>query len=254
MWLSVWHLDLHWTHHSVPMIILSIFWVWEFKYTHIYVYSAKGFLLYEIMCMLLEWVGREHRLHLVIVLQTWYSAIEAITMKTLPKAVAVVLAKDKTNAGIYRTPRMQKKYTNKWENCLKCTNGWGFPIPQKICKKWIDKQGSHAGNEGYHNGHCQSDNFSQLLISMVLATGEFLFSFFVLFSYCPCDYAIHTGQDTNGKEDESDKSCRNKSSVRFHMVECRSPIQLTVRFIFVEDQFETVEIRCVDGDGNKPRA
>ena len=30
-------------------------------------------------------------------------------MKTLPKAVAVVLARDKTNARIYCTPRMQQK-------------------------------------------------------------------------------------------------------------------------------------------------
>ena len=176
-------------------------------------------------------------------------------MKTLPEAVAVFLAKNKTNAGINCTPRMQQKDRNKWNNCLKCTNGWRFPIiPQKKFEKRIDKQGSHAGNEGNHNGHCQSDNFPQLLISMDLATRQFLFSFFVPFSYCPCDNAIHTGQDTNGNGDESDKSCRKKSSVRFHVVECRSPIQLTIRFIFVEDQFETVKIRCVDGDGDRPRA
>ena len=118
---------------------------------------------------------------------------------------------------------------------------------KKNCKKQIDKQGGHAGNEGNHNGHCQSDNFPQLLISMVLATRQFLFSFLLLFPYCPRDNAIHTGQDTNGNGDESDKSCRNKSSVRFHVVECRSPIQLTIRFIFVGDQFVTVKIRSVDG-------
>ena len=194
-------------------------------------------------------------MHLVVVLQTWYSATGAITVKTLPEAVSVVLAKNKTNARIYRTPRMQQKDRNKWNNCLKCTNGWRFPIiPQKKFEKRIDKQGSHAGNEGNHNGHCQSDNFPQLLISMVLATRQFLFSFLVLFPYFPRDNAIHTGQDTNGNGDESDKSCRKKSSVRFHVVECRSPIQLTIRFIFVEDQFETVKIRCVDGDGDRPRA
>ena len=51
------------------------------------------------------YVGAFHRLHLVV-LQTLY---KAITMKTLPKAVAVVLARDKTNARIYCTPRMQQK-------------------------------------------------------------------------------------------------------------------------------------------------
>ncbi|RMX44528.1 hypothetical protein pdam_00006068 [Pocillopora damicornis] len=60
-------------------------------------------------------------------------------MKVLPKAVVVVLAKDKTN-------------------------------------------GSHPGNEGNHNGHCQYDNFSRLLISMVLATRQLLFCIFVNFS------------------------------------------------------------------------
>ena len=89
---------------------------------------------------------------------------------------------------------------------------------------------------------------------MVLETRKSLFTFLVLFSYCPCDNAINNGQDTNGNGDESDESCRNKSSVRFLVVECRSPIQLTIRFIFVGNQFEAVKIRCVDGDGDKPRA
>ena len=84
---------------------------------------------------------------------------------------------------------------------------------------------------------------------------SFSLVFLFFFSYyCPYNNAIHTGQDTNGNGDESDEICRNKSSVCFHVVECRCPIQLTIRFIFVGDQFETVEIRCMDGDGDKPRA
>ena len=58
-------------------------------------------------------VRARHRLHLVVALQTSYSATEAITMKVLPKAVVVVLAKDKTNVRIYCTPRMQQKGRNK---------------------------------------------------------------------------------------------------------------------------------------------
>ena len=128
-------------------------------------------------------------------------------------------------------------------------SGWLFyGIPEKNYN-----QGSHAGNKGYHNGHCQSGNFPQLLISMVLETRKSLSTFLVLFSYCPCDNAINNGRDTNGNGDESDESCRNKSSVRFHVVECRSPIQHTIRFISEGNQFEAVEIRCVDGDGDKPR-
>ena len=175
-------------------------------------------------------------------------------MKTLPEAVAIVLAKDKTNAGINCTPRMQQKDRNKWDDCLKCTNGWRFPIPYKNKKKYIDKQWSHAGNKGNHDGHRHLDNFPQLLISMVLETRQSLFTFLVLFSYCPCDNAINNNKENNGNEEESYKRCRNKSFVCFHVVECRFPTHDTIRFIFVGDQFEAVEIRCVDGDGDKPRA
>ena len=113
---------------------------------------------------------------------------------------------------------------------MKCTKGWLFyGFPQKNYN-----QGSHAGNKGYHNGHCQSGNFPQLLISMVLETRKSLFTFLVLFSYCPCDNAINNGQDTNGNGDESDESCRNKSSVRFHVVECRSPIQYIYMSLSIE--------------------
>ena len=133
---------------------------------------------------------------------------------------------------------------------MKCTKGWLFyGIPHKNYN-----QGNHAGNKGYHDGHCQPDNFPQLLISTVLETRKSLFTFLVLFSYFPCGNAIHNGQETNGNGDESDESCRNKSLVRFLVVECRSPIQQTIRLIFVGNQFEAVEIRCVDGDGDKPRA
>ena len=88
---------------------------------------------------------------------------------------------------------------------------------------------------------------------MVLATRQSLFTFLVLFSYCPCDNAINNNQENNGNEEESYKKGRKKSFVCFHVVECRFLTQ-EVRFIFVGDQFEAVEMWCVDGDGDKPRA
>ena len=79
-------------------------------------------------------------------------------------------------------------------------------------------------------------------------------TFLVLFSYCPCDNAIHNNQGKKGNEGESYKRCRNKSLVCFLVVECRFPINDTIRFIFVGDQFEAIKIRCVDSDGDEPRA
>ena len=79
-------------------------------------------------------------------------------------------------------------------------------------------------------------------------------TFLVLFSYCPCDNAIHNNQGKKGNEGESYKRCRNKSLVCFLVVECRFPIHDTIRFIFVGDQFEAIKIRCVDSDGDEPRA
>ena len=40
-------------------------------------------------------------------------------------------------------------------------------------------------------------------------------TFLVLFSYCPCDNAIHNNQGKKGNEGESYKRCRNKSLVCF---------------------------------------
>ena len=78
-------------------------------------------------------------------------------------------------------------------------------------------------------------------------------TFLVLFSYCPCDNAIHDNQGKKGNEGEVYKRCRNKSLVCFLVVGCRSLFQITIHLILVRDQFETVEIRCVEGDGDKPR-
>ena len=46
----------------------------------------------------------------------------------------------------------------------------------------------------------------------------------------------------------------NDAEVCFLVVECRFPIHDTIRFIFVGDQFEAIKIRCVDSDGDEPRA
>ena len=174
----------------------------------------------------------------------------ATAMNALLKAVAVALGKDKTNAGIYWTRQMrQKEEKKKGGKIFEVHKGWRFcGIPQKNYKL-----GSHAGNKGNYNGNCQSENLPHLFISMVLETRQSLLTFFVLFPYCPCDNARHNSQENNGNEDESYKSSCEKSLLCFHVVGCRSLFQITIHLILVRDQFETVEIRCVEGDGDKPR-
>ena len=142
----------------------------------------------------------------------------------------------------------QKEEKKKGGKIFEVHKGWRFcGIPQKNYKL-----GSHAGNKGNYNGNCQSENLPHLFISMVLETRQSLLTFFVLFPYCPCDNARHNSQENNGNEDESYKSSCEKSLLCFHVVGCRSLFQITIHLILVRDQFETVEIRCVEGDGDKP--
>ena len=194
--------------------------------------------------------GARHRLHLVVVLQTWYSETEAITVKTLPEAVSVVLAKNKTNARIYRTPRMQQKDRNKWNNCLKCTNGWWFgQFHRKILRNEFISRGVMQETKEMIMAIANLTIFLSCWSRWFWRQDSFslVFLFFFLIFHAIMLYTPARTQTGMGMK-------VIKVAVTNPLVECRPPIQLTIRFIFVGDQFETVKIRCVDGYGDKPRA
>ena len=170
----------------------------------------------------------------------------ATAVNALLKAVAVVLGKDKTNAGIYWTRQMhQKEEKKKGERYLKCTKGGGsVAFHRKITITGVMQETKEIIMA-----------IANLKIFPICLSQWFwrqdnrslLFLFFSLIVH-----AIMLGTTANN-EDESYKSSCEKSLLCFHVVGCRSLFQITIHLILVRDQFETVEIRCVEGDGDKPR-